>query len=141
MLYSQRIHDKCYRRSHFDAGQFVEKYDDENAKKGYCLYKVGCKGPTTYNACSTIRVMIITGLALYAEGQGTATWWYDAFGWIIPLFGQSQDVHTWHHLGMWYTLIFVMIHIYIVIREDIMSRQSLISTMINGWRTWKDDRR
>jgi len=55
MFYSQRIHDKCYRRPHFDAGQFVEKWDDENARKGYCLYKVGCKGPTTYNACSSTR--------------------------------------------------------------------------------------
>lgn len=55
MFYSQRIHDKCYRRPHFDAGQFVEEWDDEGARKGFCLYKVGCKGPTTYNACSTIR--------------------------------------------------------------------------------------
>jgi hydrogenase small subunit len=55
MFYSQRIHDKCYRRPHFDAGQFVEHFDDENARLGHCLYKVGCKGPTTYNACSTIR--------------------------------------------------------------------------------------
>ncbi len=55
MFYGQRIHDKCYRRPHFDAGQFVEEWDDENARRGYCLYKVGCKGPTTYNACSTVR--------------------------------------------------------------------------------------
>uniref|UniRef100_A0A1W5LCU5 Oxygen-tolerant membrane-bound [NiFe] hydrogenase, small subunit n=1 Tax=Candidatus Methylacidiphilum infernorum TaxID=511746 RepID=A0A1W5LCU5_9BACT len=55
MFYSQRIHDKCYRRGHYDAGQFVERWDDEGAKKGYCLYKVGCRGPTTYNACSTTR--------------------------------------------------------------------------------------
>jgi hydrogenase small subunit len=55
MFYSQRIHDKCYRRPHFDAGQFVEAFDDDSARKGYCLYKVGCKGPTTYNACSTTR--------------------------------------------------------------------------------------
>jgi hydrogenase small subunit len=55
MFYSQRIHDKCYRRPHFDAGQYVESWDDENARKGYCLYKMGCKGPTTYNACSTVR--------------------------------------------------------------------------------------
>ena len=54
MFYGQRIHDKCYRRAHFDAGQFVEKWDDEGARKGYCLYKMGCKGPTTYNACSTV---------------------------------------------------------------------------------------
>jgi len=55
MFYGQRIHDKCYRRPHFDAGQFVEHWDDEGARKGYCLYKMGCKGPTTYNACSTVR--------------------------------------------------------------------------------------
>jgi hydrogenase small subunit len=55
MFYGQRIHDKCYRRPHFDAGQFVESWDDEAARRGYCLYKMGCKGPTTYNACSTIR--------------------------------------------------------------------------------------
>jgi hydrogenase small subunit len=55
MFYGQRIHDKCYRRPHFDAGQFVEKFDDAGARMGYCLYKVGCKGPTTYNACSAIR--------------------------------------------------------------------------------------
>ncbi len=54
MFYGQRIHDKCYRRPHFDAGQFIEEWDDDNARKGYCLYKMGCKGPTTYNACSTI---------------------------------------------------------------------------------------
>jgi hydrogenase small subunit len=55
MFYSQRIHDKCYRRPHFDAGQFVETWDDRGAREGYCLYKMGCKGPTTYNACSTVR--------------------------------------------------------------------------------------
>ena len=55
MFYSQRIHDKCYRRPHFDAGQFVEAWDDAGARQGYCLYKMGCRGPTTYNACSTTR--------------------------------------------------------------------------------------
>jgi hydrogenase small subunit len=55
MFYSQRVHDKCYRRPHFDAGQFVENFDDAGAKQGFCLYKVGCKGPTTYNACSATR--------------------------------------------------------------------------------------
>jgi Ni/Fe-hydrogenase 1 B-type cytochrome subunit len=33
-----------------------------------------------------------------------------------------------------------MIHIYAAVREDIMSRQSLISTMVSGWRYFKDDR-
>jgi len=54
MFYSQRVHDKCYRRAHFDAGQFVESWDDEGARQGWCLYKMGCRGPTTYNACASM---------------------------------------------------------------------------------------
>lgn len=54
-FYSKRVHDSCYRRPYYDAGLFVETFDDENAKRGYCLYKVGCKGPSTYNACGVMR--------------------------------------------------------------------------------------
>ncbi|WP_071394476.1 hydrogenase small subunit [Bacillus tuaregi] len=54
-FYRHRIHDKCNRRAYFDAGLFVESFDDEGAKQGYCLYKMGCKGPTTYNACAEMR--------------------------------------------------------------------------------------
>lgn len=54
-FYGQHVHDQCVRRAHFDAGEFVESWDDEGAKKGYCLYKMGCKGPTTYNACPNTR--------------------------------------------------------------------------------------
>jgi quinone-reactive Ni/Fe-hydrogenase small subunit len=50
--YRLRIHDLCERRGHFDAGEFVEQYGDDGAKDGYCLYKVGCKGPYTFNNCS-----------------------------------------------------------------------------------------
>jgi hydrogenase small subunit len=55
MFYGQRIHDKCYRRSFFDAGQYVEAWDDDGARKGWCLYKMGCRGPSTYNSCSTMK--------------------------------------------------------------------------------------
>jgi hydrogenase small subunit len=54
-FYGRRVHDTCYRRPYYDAGMFVESWDDENARKGYCLYKMGCRGPTTYNACSVTR--------------------------------------------------------------------------------------
>jgi len=49
--YGKRIHDQCPRRAHFDAGQYVEVFDDENARKGWCLYHVGCKGPATFSPC------------------------------------------------------------------------------------------
>ncbi len=54
-FYSKRVHDTCYRRPFYDAGLYVESFDDANARKGYCLYKVGCKGPSTYNACGVMK--------------------------------------------------------------------------------------
>jgi len=54
-FYSRRVHDTCYRRPNYDAGLFVESFDDDNARRGYCLYKVGCRGPVTYNACGVMR--------------------------------------------------------------------------------------
>lgn len=49
--YGKRIHDQCQRRAHFDAGQFVEAFDDAAARDGWCLYHVGCKGPATFSPC------------------------------------------------------------------------------------------
>jgi len=54
-FYSRRVHDTCYRRPYYDAGLFVESFDDEKARKGFCLYKMGCRGPVTYNACSVTK--------------------------------------------------------------------------------------
>lgn len=54
-FYSRRVHDTCYRRPYYDAGLFVESWDDEAARKGYCLYKMGCRGPVTYNACAVTK--------------------------------------------------------------------------------------
>jgi hydrogenase small subunit len=53
--YGKRIHDNCERRGHFDAGQYVETWDDDASRKGWCLYKMGCKGPETYMNCPTVR--------------------------------------------------------------------------------------
>ena len=54
-FYGNRIHDTCYRRPFFDAGLFADSYDDAGSKAGWCLYKLGCRGPETYNSCGNIR--------------------------------------------------------------------------------------
>jgi hydrogenase small subunit len=53
--YGKCIHDGCERRAHYDAGQFVEQWGDEGHRLGYCLYKMGCKGPATFHNCPDIR--------------------------------------------------------------------------------------
>lgn len=54
-FYSDTIHDRCYRRPFYDRGLFAQTFDDAGARQGWCLFKLGCKGPTTYNACATLR--------------------------------------------------------------------------------------
>jgi len=84
--------------------------------------------------------MIVTGFALYGEGTGIDSWQYALFGWVFDIFPNSQSVHTWHHVGMWAFVVFTILHVYAAVREDILSRQSMISTMISGERMFKDNR-
>ena len=50
--YARTVHEHCPRRAHFDAGRFAEAFGDEGHRLGYCLYKLGCKGPETHANCS-----------------------------------------------------------------------------------------
>ena len=53
--YGKSIHDNCERRAHYDAGQYVEAWGDEGHRAGYCLYKMGCKGPATFQNCPNVK--------------------------------------------------------------------------------------
>jgi hydrogenase small subunit len=52
--YGRLIHENCERRPHFDAGRFALEFGDHGHRQGFCLYKVGCKGPETYANCPAI---------------------------------------------------------------------------------------
>ena len=60
-IYGNTVHDRCSRYHFYIQEKFAESFDDEGAKKGWCLYKLGCKGPVTHNAC-----------AVYKWNQGTS---------------------------------------------------------------------
>jgi hydrogenase small subunit len=49
------IHDQCYRKPFYDQGKFAKSFDDEGARQGWCLFELGCKGPTTHNACASLK--------------------------------------------------------------------------------------
>jgi Ni/Fe-hydrogenase 1 B-type cytochrome subunit len=83
--------------------------------------------------------MVVTGFALYSQGTGAGSWADIMFGWVFVVEPSSQAVRMWHLLGMWLMVVFVVIHIYMVIRADFMSRQNGISVMIDGMRRFKDD--
>ena len=81
--------------------------------------------------------IIVTGLALYSEQWGWGSLPMTLFGWVFVVFGDPQMVRTLHHLAMWYLLLFALVHVYMVFREDIMSGESIVSTMISGIRLFK----
>lgn len=54
LFYGETVHDNCPRIKHFEAGEFAPSFGSEEAKKGYCLYELGCKGPMTYNNCPKV---------------------------------------------------------------------------------------
>jgi hydrogenase small subunit len=81
--YGGLIHNQCERRAHFEFGEFVLAWGDEAAQKGWCLYKMGCKGPETFANCPTIGYAGGTSWAVQA-GHGcigcTMPGFWDAMG-------------------------------------------------------------
>jgi Ni/Fe-hydrogenase 1 B-type cytochrome subunit len=83
--------------------------------------------------------MVCTGFALYSQGTGAGSWADSLFGWVFVVEASSQTVRMWHLMGMWLMAVFIIIHVYMAIRAGFASRQNGVSSMINGWRTFKDD--
>lgn len=53
--YEGRVHDNCERRGHYELGEFVQEWGDIGAKKGWCLFEMGCKGPYANVNCPTMK--------------------------------------------------------------------------------------
>ncbi len=100
VFFGQTIHDRCYRRPFYERGQFAESFDDEGAKKGWCLFKLGCKGPTTYNACATVKWNMGTSFPI-ESGHGcigcSEPHFWDAGGFYQPL--STTRWGGWSQLG------------------------------------------
>lgn len=82
-------------------------------------------------------LIIITGFAMYAEVAGHDSWQYAMFGWVTGIFGNTMDLHTIHRMAMWVMVGFVFVHVYIAVREDVLSRQTMISSMLSGERQFR----
>lgn len=82
-------------------------------------------------------VIIVTGFAMYAEVTGHDSWQYMLFGWVTSIFGNTMDLHIVHRLAMWLMVGFALVHIYIAVREDVLSRQTMISSMLSGERQYR----
>jgi hydrogenase small subunit len=84
--YSRTIHEDCPRRPHFDAGRFAEAFGDEGHRQGFCLYKLGCKGPVTYANCSLKHFCEVDGAWPIGIGHPCAGCTEKQYAFRVPMF-------------------------------------------------------
>jgi len=87
--YGRLIHENCERRPHFDAGRFAEQFGDEGHLEGYCLYKLGCKGPITHNNCSALHYCDV-GVWPVNTGRPCFGCSEEGIGFTLPLFTEAD---------------------------------------------------
>jgi hydrogenase small subunit len=90
--YDRVIHDHCPRRAHFDAGRFSKDFGDEGHRQGWCLYKLGCKGPATHAACSTRHFNEIPDCWPIGIGAPCVGCTEKAVAFRVPIF-QTIEIH------------------------------------------------
>jgi hydrogenase small subunit len=53
--YDEEIHEECERHDHYEEERFVLAWGDEGHRQGWCLFKMGCRGPETHHNCPTVK--------------------------------------------------------------------------------------
>jgi len=86
--YGRLIHENCERRPHFDAGRFALEFGDYGHRQGFCLYKLGCKGPETYANCPAIGFGDV-GVGSWPVGTGAP-----CFGCTMKGVGFHKPIHA-----------------------------------------------
>jgi Ni/Fe-hydrogenase 1 B-type cytochrome subunit len=74
----------------------------------------------------------VTGFGLYAAMSDA--WLPRLFRWIVPLMGGDFAVRQWHHIFMWFFILFVIVHVYLTFYHDYVEGRGVISSMAGGWK-------
>ena len=80
-----------------------------------------------------VALMVVTGFVLFGQANPDGVMRH-AFGWIAPLLGGMQMVRVIHHIASWYLPVFVIFHVYLSIRADLLERSGTMSSMVSGGR-------
>jgi Ni/Fe-hydrogenase 1 B-type cytochrome subunit len=79
-----------------------------------------------------------TGFALYSSMS--SSFLPGLFGWVVPLMGGDFAVRQWHHMFMWFFIVFTIIHVYLVFYHDYVEGRGTVSSMVGGWKFEREDR-
>lgn len=79
----------------------------------------------------------ITGFALYSSMSDS--FFPRLFAWIVPLMGGDFAVRQWHHLFLWFFVVFTIVHMYLVFYHDYIEGRGTTSSMVGGWKFERED--
>ncbi len=79
----------------------------------------------------------VTGFALYSAMSHSFL--PRLFTWVVPLMGGDFAVRQWHHMLMWFFVVFVIIHVYLVFYHDYVEGRGTTSSMVGGWKFERED--
>ena len=88
--YGRLIHEHCPRRAHYDAGRFAQQFGDFGHRNGWCLYKLGCKGPVTHAACSTRHFNEVPDVWPIGIGAPCVGCTEEAVAFKVPIFERAH---------------------------------------------------
>lgn len=83
-------------------------------------------------AFAAFLFQVITGLSVYAAMD--SNWFLDLFAWVIPLFGSEHLARLWHHMTMWFFVVFMIVHVYLAAYHEYIHPTGTISSIIRGWK-------
>lgn len=135
-IFIPHIWQKSWWDGFFDS---IKWYLFINKNPGICMGHNPLAQAAMWLVVMALIFMCLSGLGIYqAKGYSSLL---KGFSFMENLAysagGNGMNLVVWHRLGMVIVVIFVMAHIYMVIREDIMGRTTIISTMISGTRLVK----
>ncbi|MDQ7083220.1 MAG: Ni/Fe-hydrogenase, b-type cytochrome subunit [Aquificota bacterium] len=138
------------RRDRMVVPKFWKRYYWESLREvtlKYLLLKRDSEGREYIrNACArtaypliyiALLFMIITGFSMYGLSNPDG-FWNSLLGWVVVLLGGEFNVHLWHHWIAWLIIVVAVLHVYFVIREDIIKKNGELSSMINGYKRFTE---
>jgi Ni/Fe-hydrogenase 1 B-type cytochrome subunit len=77
-------------------------------------------------------IQCATGFGMYAAMSHA--WLPQLFAWVVPLLGGDFATRHFHHVMMWFFIVFSMIHMYLVFYHDYVEGRGVTSSMVGGWK-------
>ncbi|KAB2878542.1 Ni/Fe-hydrogenase, b-type cytochrome subunit [bacterium] len=132
--YAQWRNFILHRKEQFQEAMEVLKVDILQAKSKP-IESIGHNSLASFTYFITFIAFLfqcITGFGMYAAMSDAIL--PNLFAWIVPLMGGDFAVRQWHHLTMWFFIIFSMVHVYLVFYHDYVEGRGVLSSMGGGWK-------